>query len=219
MRPATRRLAFLSAAVIAVLAVVLAVALPLGTASALTGPAARNGVGASHPAMILAVGASHAVLAVQGRGEAGPQARFVSGACVATEEGANAAATAARNFQFGDLNGSLGETDLRTGEITIQRGLTGRVFDETLRHETVHSVLTPSNSLLNSGRAWLYQSSQLWRFAEEGAAETYATGSLSRGLAFPLGEHGITVPRLGAEILGVGAAAGDAAYGLYEAGQ
>jgi hypothetical protein len=49
----------------------------------------------------------------------------------------------ARAFQFGDLpRGVLGSTD-ELGNITIQRGLTGRAFEETLRHETVHSVLTP----------------------------------------------------------------------------
>ena len=115
------------------------------------------------------------------------------------------------------MGGSLGETDLQTGEITIQQGLTGRVFDEMLRHESVHSILTPSNPLLNTAPAWLYENSQLWRSAEEGAAEAYATRSVSQGLAFPLEGYGITFGRLGAEGLGVGAVAGGAAYSLYEA--
>jgi hypothetical protein len=92
MRPARRRLAFLSAAVIAAIAAVLAAVLP---ASAVTRSAAGNGVGASHPGMILAVGVSHSVSAGECRCEAGPQSGFVSGACVAAEDtGASAAADA-----------------------------------------------------------------------------------------------------------------------------
>jgi len=48
---------------------------------------------------------------------------------------------AARNFSYGKLPpGVLGQTD-RYGNITIRRGLTGQTFDETLRHETVHSII------------------------------------------------------------------------------
>jgi hypothetical protein len=60
---------------------------------------------------------------------------------------------------------------------------------------------------------WLYQNSALWRFGEEAAAETYATGSLSQGLAFPRSGYGITPWRLGAEALALGAA-GFTAYGF-----
>jgi hypothetical protein len=85
MHPARRRLASLSAAIAAVAAVV-ALVLPAGPASAAAVSAAGTRVGASHPVMILTVGLSHQVLAVQGRCEPVPQAQFVSGACVAAEE-------------------------------------------------------------------------------------------------------------------------------------
>ncbi len=74
-------------------------------------------------------------------------------------------------------------------------------------------------ALLNSARAWLYGNSALWRFGEEAAAETYATGSLGQGLAFPLQGYGITAGRLGAEAAGVGVVAGGAGYGVYQASQ
>ncbi len=47
--------------------------------------------------------------------------------------------TARRSEAKPSLDGDLGVADIRTGEITIQRGLAGKVFEETLRHETVHS--------------------------------------------------------------------------------
>ena len=49
-------------------------------------PAARNGVGASHPATIPAVGPSWPVSPGQGRRETGPQAVIAAGACVAAED-------------------------------------------------------------------------------------------------------------------------------------
>jgi hypothetical protein len=85
MHPARHRLAFLSAAVIAVLAAVFAVVLPVTMASAASGPAAGNGVGASPPGMILPVGADQRVSAVQGRGEGLPQPHLAAGLCVAAE--------------------------------------------------------------------------------------------------------------------------------------
>jgi hypothetical protein len=85
VNPARRLLAFFSAAA-AVLAAILAMVLPLSSASAQTAPAAGNGVGASHPQTIFTVGVPETVSAVQGRCEAGPQARSVSGLCVAAED-------------------------------------------------------------------------------------------------------------------------------------
>jgi hypothetical protein len=85
MQP-TRRLAFLSAAVIAVIAAVLTVVLSATLASASMPSAARNGVGAQHPGMIFTVGVSHGVSAGEGRGRAVPQPRFASGLCVAAED-------------------------------------------------------------------------------------------------------------------------------------
>jgi hypothetical protein len=79
-RPGSR-LALLPA-VVALLAAVIAVVLP----SAAAASAAGNGVGASHPVMILPVGPSRAVCADQGRREPGPRPWSVSGACVAAED-------------------------------------------------------------------------------------------------------------------------------------
>lgn len=112
---------------------------------------------------------------------------------------------------FGDLpDGTLGSTD-ENGNITIQRGLTGKDFEETLRHETVHSVLTPP-APLNQITTGLYRYSGLYRYGEEAAAETYGTGSLWQGLKFPITNGYVSVPRLGAEVAGVGAVG----YGIYE---
>jgi guanyl-specific ribonuclease Sa len=91
MNPARRRLAFLSAAIAAVLSVVLA----SGSASAASALAAGNGVGAHHPGMILAVGLSQHVSAGEGRRQACSQLRVVAGACVAAED-AGAGVDAAR---------------------------------------------------------------------------------------------------------------------------
>ena len=85
MHPGRRWLVFLSAA-IAVLAAVLAVVLPVVPASASAGPAAGTRVGASHPEMIFAVGASRAVSAGEGRCGPASQAGFAVGACVAAED-------------------------------------------------------------------------------------------------------------------------------------
>jgi hypothetical protein len=74
-------------AIVATLAAVLALVLPAITTSAEAAPAAGNAVGASRPVMILYVGSSGAVCAGGGRGEAGPRPGFVSGACVAAEDG------------------------------------------------------------------------------------------------------------------------------------
>jgi len=82
---ARRWLVFLSAA-IAVIAALLAVLLPATPASAQTGPEAGNGIGASHPAVILTVRVSHRVSAGEGRCEPVWQAGLASGACVAAED-------------------------------------------------------------------------------------------------------------------------------------
>jgi hypothetical protein len=122
MHPAGRRLAVLSAA-IAALAAVLAVVLPFSSALAAAVSAAGNGVGASHPAMILAVGSDRAVCPVQGRGEDLPQAQIVSGACVAAEE-AGAAVSPAEAFHFTRAQnlGSIMENGLRAGSYATPNG-------------------------------------------------------------------------------------------------
>jgi hypothetical protein len=122
------------------------------------------------------------------------------------------------NYTLGDTGGALGQTD-KFGNITIEPGLSGKVFNETLRHEGVHSFLSPSaGGKLQTLRAdfgmWAYRNSHLLRYTEEAAAETYATGSLAQGLKFPLTGYGIGPLRLGAEatlyggvVLGPGVAA------------
>jgi transposase InsO family protein len=69
---------------------------------------------------------------------------------------------------------------------SIRPGLNPTDFTETLRHETVHSVLTPRTPGLTKVTLSAYQHSHLWRYAEEAAAEGYGTRSLSHGLRFPL---------------------------------
>jgi hypothetical protein len=87
----TARRASLSAA-IAVMAAVVAVVPGAGLASAAAASAAQTRVGASRPVMILAVGASRAVSAGEGRGDQLSQPGFVSGACVAAEDAGEDAA-------------------------------------------------------------------------------------------------------------------------------
>jgi hypothetical protein len=120
----------------------------------------------------------------------------------------------ARVFEFGDLpEGVLGSTD-ELGNITIRRGLSGEAFEQTLRHETVHSVLTPP-APINKLTVGLYGKSGLYRYAEEALAEGYATRSVARGLAFPVTNGYVSVPRLALEAGGLGAAG----YGIYEWGR
>ena len=112
------------------------------------------------------------------------------------------------NFTWGSAGGALGSTD-KFGNITIQAGLTGRVFEETLRHEGVHSVLSPTaGGVVQTARAdlgmWAYRNSHLVRYVEEAAAETNGTGSLAQGLKFPLSGYGISPLRLGAESVAYG---------------
>ena len=129
---------------------------------------------------------------------------------------ASAGLSRARNFKFGNLPaGELGSTD-KFGNITIQRGLTGKVFDETLRHETVHSVLTPP-APLNEVSTFLYAKSGLYRYAEEALAEGYGTRSVAKGLAYPLTNGYVSPLRLGLELGAGTAVTGGAAYGVYEA--
>jgi RHS repeat-associated protein len=106
----------------------------------------------------------------------------------------------------------MGETD-KFGNITIQRGLTKKEFVETVRHESVHRLLSPKRGPFKNARANIterrYEMSHLWRFAEETAAETYATGSLLKGLSLAKGY-------VGWQIAAEGAAVGAAGYGVYE---
>jgi RHS repeat-associated protein len=117
-------------------------------------------------------------------------------------------ATLRRAFTFGNPGeGALGATD-KFGNITIRRGLPFDQFMETLRHETVHSILSPRNEMLANARMWVYSKSQLWRFGEEAAAEAYATRSLVKGIRFPINSpyYGLSAVRVAGEAVAVGAA-------------
>lgn len=116
----------------------------------------------------------------------------------------------------------LGETDA-FGNITIQPGLAPDVFEETLRHERVHSVLSPTRgTLLANARAQfqngLYEHSHLYAYAEEALAEGYATRSLREGLQFPIREGYVTPGRMALEGAGVAGTMGAAGYVGYEVG-
>jgi hypothetical protein len=67
-------------------AVVLALVLPMALAPAVAASAAGTRVGASPTGSILTVGVSHTVCPGEGRGGTVPQARSVSGSCVAPED-------------------------------------------------------------------------------------------------------------------------------------
>jgi hypothetical protein len=123
-------------------------------------------------------------------------------------------------WNYGQLPANWrGATNLRTGEITIQNGLTGPLLTETVRHEAVHRWLTPigGSSVRVEARVWGYQNSHLLKYLEEAAAQTYATGSLRQGLAFPLnGAYGLSVRRIALEGGGYIIVVGGASYGAYE---
>ncbi len=155
--------------------------------------------------------------AAQLRGDYGPTAREVVSAIIQVGSltfglgGIGAAArgaTARTAFTYGDLDpGTLGATDAYTGQITVQRGLTGQALEETLRHESVHAALTSTSSTLAAARNWLYRNSSLYRYSEEALAEAYGTGSLSRGLAFPITAGYVSTLPVVAEAGGLSAAA------------
>ena len=111
---------------------------------------------------------------------------------------------------------TLGSTD-SLGRITVQQGLTGQTLRETVRHETVHSVLTPRNPALAARTLRAYDKSHLYRYAEEALAEGYGTGSLIHGLRFPLqGGYGLSPARIAAEATPLVGAGGAAGYGVHE---
>jgi RHS repeat-associated protein len=111
---------------------------------------------------------------------------------------------------------TLGSTD-EFGRITVQQGLTGQTLRETVRHETVHSVLTPRNPALAARTVAAYERSHLWRYTEEALAEGYGAGSLIHGLRFPLqGGYGLSPLRIAAEATPLAGAGGAAGYGVYE---
>jgi|SRR5579884_559586 len=139
------------------------------------------------------------------------------GVVVAIDTGAGAAPAGAAlrlvrdGWRYADLPPIvLGET-LDDGTVLIRRGLTGKDLEQTLRHEAIHSWLRLP--VVRVAVVRLYRTSQLWRYAEEMVAETYATGDLLRSVSFPL-EGGYVHPvRLAGEAAAATAAAGAAAAG------
>jgi hypothetical protein len=116
---------------------------------------------------------------------------------------------------------SLGTTD-KFGNVTIRSDLAGQELLETVRHESVHSFFSPSAGVIGNIRANIgtaaYWQSHFVRFLEEAIAETWATGSLRRGLALPFYPgYRIALKRVllegGAYITLVG---GSMTYGVYQ---
>jgi hypothetical protein len=116
--------------------------------------------------------------------------------------------------------GYLGATD-NLGNITVAFGVRGRQLVETVRHEAVHRLLSPRHGSFRPLRARIndlrYEYSDLARYLEEAAAETYGTGSLRQGLK--LGFHpqySVRPWRLAVEGAGATSGVGAASYGVYE---
>jgi len=119
---------------------------------------------------------------------------------------------------------------LANGQTFIQPGLSAAEEATTIAHEGVHSVLSVADDAVlatarQSLRMWGYNNSALLNATEETIAETYATGSLSQGLAhafngaYTLANGSVVTPglALGEAALGTTVIAG-AGYGAYEAG-
>jgi len=108
-------------------------------------------------------------------------------------------------WQYGNTGGVLGTTD-KFGNITIQPGLTGKALNETVRHEAVHRFFSPSPGVIGNVRADIgmaaYRQSHLVRYLEEGIAETFATGSLRHGLAYPISAGYVSGSRVFVEGIG-----------------
>jgi hypothetical protein len=126
-------------------------------------------------------------------------------------------------WSYGETGGALGATD-KFGNITIRPGLVGTELTETVAHESVHRLLSPrATSLLGEFRADVgmaaYNRSHLARFLEEAAAETWATGSLRQGIAFPLREGYVTGTRVFVEGVGYVTIVGGTIYVGYRAVQ
>ena len=112
------------------------------------------------------------------------------------------------------------------GEILLNPNLVHKgatKFAEVISHEGVHRLLSARSGLWVSFRQrWaerFYLNSHLLRYTEEALAETIATVSLRRGLAFPFTHgYGISGFRLAAEAGGAGVGYGGMLYGSYRLG-
>jgi RHS repeat-associated protein len=113
--------------------------------------------------------------------------------------------------------GVFGETTT-SGDILIQPNLAPKDLAETLRHETVHRLVTPKKpGLLRDAMQFSYQHTHLGRYLEEAAAETYAKLNPLKGMTFPF-THGYKINPLGlaAEGSGVAGVVGGLGYGGYK---
>jgi hypothetical protein len=124
-------------------------------------------------------------------------------------------------WSYGETGGALGATD-KFGNITIQPGLAGRELTETVAHESVHRLLSPRpTSFLGEFRADVgmaaYSRSHFVRFLEEAAAETWATGSLRQGVAFPFQAGYVSGTRFFVEGVGYVTIVGGTIYVGYRA--
>ncbi len=123
-------------------------------------------------------------------------------------------------WEYGDLPRNIpGETDA-FGKITIQRGLAGNALDETVLHESVHRFFSPTSGPFKELRGNLleygYNKSDFLRYTEEAIAEGFATGSIRKGLAFPLKNgYDVTITRVVAEAGGYIATVGGTSYAVY----
>ena len=77
------------------------------------------------------------------------------------------------------------------GNITIALKPVGDTVENVLRHEMGHAALSPARGEFLAGmrasiKAFLYENSAFFRYAEEALAEGYATKSLIKGLKFPI---------------------------------
>lgn len=119
------------------------------------------------------------------------------------------------DIHVGGVHRADAVTAAGSGNIYISRSVVEgdrTTFTETLRHETVRSVLKPRNSGLRAVTGRLYAGSQVYRYVEESAAQTYATRSLRQGVAYPM-ERGTVTSRGVMSEIGTIALAGGAIVG------
>lgn len=91
-----------------------------------------------------------------------------------------------------------------------------RALQVILRHEKLHSLLTPKNRQLNYLHGMLYKHSKLYVYLEEAAAQAYGTRNLRLGLEYPLKYGYVTPLRLAKELAVVdGVISAAAVAGIY----
>ena len=149
--------------------------------------------------------------------------RIRAKALYASSEGEGALMTR-RSWTYGNTGRAMGRTD-KFGNVTIRPGLVGEDLLQTVRHERVHQLLSPRPGLLVKIRADIrmgaYKHSHLLRYLEEAAAESWATGSLRQGLAFPLkgglkGPYRLSLRRILLEASGYLIGTAGSAYAAYQ---